>query len=310
MAALAAAFSNPASGLQKVQIPAEPDASWSSLRRRGDVRPLEDSPPPQLHYPAGRRFVVDDRSVYWNGYSFHVGESLKTGPVLRDIRFKGQRLAYEIALQDVFTAYSSEWGGEEEYGEGKGGMAADVHFMSAHSIFACLSPAAATHLLSLAPSLLLSLCPSPPAGNSPSQGSSVFTETGWGLGRSLFSLVEGVDCPKGAVFLHRDFMQGTIAFGADKPYRVSRFACVFEALEQSSLTRHCECKGGDGSEGNCLPSKQRESGRRKGRGSLSALLPHWPSASFFFPFSPSPYLPLLSPHPSPLFTISPPFPCS
>lgn len=45
--------------------------------------------------------------VSWLGWSFHVSSDQMHGMVLRNLSFKGERLAYELSFQEYFASYSS-----------------------------------------------------------------------------------------------------------------------------------------------------------------------------------------------------------
>lgn len=79
---------------------------WSSMRRRGEVRPLEERPIPAVAPLGGKRFSVSGRQVQWLGWDFHVGYMSVQGINFNDIRFRNQRIVYELSLQDAFAAYS------------------------------------------------------------------------------------------------------------------------------------------------------------------------------------------------------------
>lgn len=94
---------NPA--FRKVRLPPD-EADWSSMRRRGTVREGANLAMPSLVQPSGRRFVVDGWRVSWMGWQFHVGHTLRAGLVFRDLRFKGERIIYELGLQEAYASYS------------------------------------------------------------------------------------------------------------------------------------------------------------------------------------------------------------
>jgi len=65
------------------------------------------------------------------------------------------------------------------------------------------------------------------------QAQSVYTDSGWGMGTSAYELVQGVDCPHGALYFDMHYM------GSDqKLYRIPRSACIFEAPEMAPVMRH------------------------------------------------------------------------
>jgi len=90
------------------------DESWSRTNNRNRVRNGSERAGPRTFYPDGRRFEikVENRGA-GNGFKFeylgwegHVSSRLATGIVIHDIRFRGNRIVYELALQDQYVAYS------------------------------------------------------------------------------------------------------------------------------------------------------------------------------------------------------------
>ncbi|KAH3794166.1 retina-specific copper amine oxidase-like [Dreissena polymorpha] len=74
-------------------------------------RPLADVPPPRSYETKGSRYVIRGSRVTWLGWEFEVSSNIFMGPRIFDIRFKGQRIAYEISLQDITLIYSSQTNG-------------------------------------------------------------------------------------------------------------------------------------------------------------------------------------------------------
>eukprot|EP00998_Keelungia_sp_KM082_P005566 NODE_187_length_2376_cov_253.021787_g172_i1.p1 GENE.NODE_187_length_2376_cov_253.021787_g172_i1~~NODE_187_length_2376_cov_253.021787_g172_i1.p1 ORF type:complete len:744 (-),score=222.77 NODE_187_length_2376_cov_253.021787_g172_i1:145-2082(-) len=77
------------------------------VRENGRRSEFSDLPGPSTFYPAGKRYTVAGRMISWMGWSLHATSEQKRGPVLHDIRFKGERIAYEVAVQDVSLVYSA-----------------------------------------------------------------------------------------------------------------------------------------------------------------------------------------------------------
>lgn len=95
-------------GFKKINItkPVESDKLFSSLQRRGDPQPANPQRPPTLVEPDGKRYSVQYRKVTYLNWSFHFRMSAYTGPALYDVRFKGERIAYEVALSEIAVFYS------------------------------------------------------------------------------------------------------------------------------------------------------------------------------------------------------------
>jgi hypothetical protein len=106
---LAAAFNRGNLTITKYSAPKKPTASaplFSSMRRRGAQRPLESKPAPKVVQEGGPRYVVKGRQVQWMSWDLHIGFELIAGIRFNDIRFRGQRIIYELALQDAYASYS------------------------------------------------------------------------------------------------------------------------------------------------------------------------------------------------------------
>lgn len=63
---------------------------------------------PTVHSdPDGPRFSVRGRRVRWQGWDFTIGLRQETGFVFWDVRFGGERLVYEMGLQEAMAHYSA-----------------------------------------------------------------------------------------------------------------------------------------------------------------------------------------------------------
>lgn len=90
------------------------DESWSQTNNRKRFRNGSERAAPRTFYPNGRRFETQvENEEIGNGIKFeylgwegHVSVRFATGIVLHDIRFRGNRIVYELALQDQYVAYS------------------------------------------------------------------------------------------------------------------------------------------------------------------------------------------------------------
>ncbi|KAI4601929.1 hypothetical protein KJ359_010795 [Pestalotiopsis sp. 9143b] len=71
--------------------------------------PYDASYPPTAIAPSGLRFAVDHerRYVEWMGFSFFVGFSRDTGMALYDVKYKGERIVYEMGLQEALAHYAA-----------------------------------------------------------------------------------------------------------------------------------------------------------------------------------------------------------
>ncbi|BFZ22710.1 hypothetical protein BsWGS_25749 [Bradybaena similaris] len=90
----------------RISKPPNNDNLFSSLRRRGEFQPRNPQRPPTLVEPDGKRYSVKDRQVSYLDWTFSFRMSPSTGPALNDVKFKGQRIAYQISLEEVAVFYS------------------------------------------------------------------------------------------------------------------------------------------------------------------------------------------------------------
>ncbi len=148
---------------------------WSSMRRRGPTRPLETLPTPTVVPQGGKRYSVQGNQVQWLDWDLHVGYSTVIGVSLNDIRFRAQRIVYELSLQDAYAAYS---------------------------------------------------------GNTLLQSLSQYSDGGWGMGKSNFKLMLGVDCPIFATLLPTSF------FADGESCTNEGSICIWEQPEDVAVMRH------------------------------------------------------------------------
>ncbi|CAC5374044.1 AOC1 [Mytilus coruscus] len=94
--------------LREVDNNASDQKSDRTVNSRGKPsfdKPLKD---PLQVSPDGIRYNIDDRHVSYSYWEFDIGMSVFYGPRLNDIRYKGDRIAYEISLQELATFYSGD----------------------------------------------------------------------------------------------------------------------------------------------------------------------------------------------------------
>lgn len=84
------------------------DDTWATRKRMGKQRPLDDRAAPRSTSFDGSRIKADREEGYveWMDWSFYTGFNRDTGLTLWDIRFKGERIIYEISLQEAIAQYS------------------------------------------------------------------------------------------------------------------------------------------------------------------------------------------------------------
>ncbi|CAB1460813.1 unnamed protein product [Pleuronectes platessa] len=76
---------------------------YGSLKPR--TKPLQVAP--QQFYMEGKRFSVNHNQVLYLDWSFAFGLSSLTGMRVFDVRFKGERIAYELSVQEAMSVYGS-----------------------------------------------------------------------------------------------------------------------------------------------------------------------------------------------------------
>ena len=69
---------------------------------------MDNLPPPVTVSQGATRFGVDMKEKYvaWTDFSFYLATSPEQGLSLFDIHYKGQRLVYELALQEALAHYA------------------------------------------------------------------------------------------------------------------------------------------------------------------------------------------------------------
>ncbi|CAD7705112.1 unnamed protein product [Ostreobium quekettii] len=93
------------------------DVRWATTSDRQRFRPGSEKSGPRTFQPDGRRFKMTTRRggggarFEWLGWQGHVGMRLDSGITLHDIRFRGNRILYELSLQEQYVAYSGYQGG-------------------------------------------------------------------------------------------------------------------------------------------------------------------------------------------------------
>ena len=91
----------------RLSFPAEPEAElYSSLHLRGDPFPKDGRPPPVSVLPKGNRFKVRGSRVDYMRWQFTLRVSPTVGLQLFDVQFGGERIAYEISLQEIAVLYT------------------------------------------------------------------------------------------------------------------------------------------------------------------------------------------------------------
>ncbi|KAK4970550.1 hypothetical protein LTR66_011535 [Elasticomyces elasticus] len=97
-----------APGFQKT--PLNLDGPWTDTEDFVSSPPGRDMPPPVMVQPNGPRYRLDrkERHVSWMGFEFYLSTAQATGVGLFDIRFKGERVMYELGLQEAMAHYAGD----------------------------------------------------------------------------------------------------------------------------------------------------------------------------------------------------------
>ncbi|TKS92318.1 Membrane primary amine oxidase [Collichthys lucidus] len=90
-----------AMSVKKIAYKKSPD--YDSLKPRN--KPLQIGP--QLFYAEGKRYSVSNNHVLYMDWSFAFGLSSLTGMRVFDVRFKNERIAYELSVQEAMSVYGS-----------------------------------------------------------------------------------------------------------------------------------------------------------------------------------------------------------
>ncbi|PNS15337.1 Copper amine oxidase 1 [Sphaceloma murrayae] len=103
--AFRAAFYSP--GFERLAPNVEGD--WARTDQEGPVLQYDDQSPPVMVAPSGPRYGVDVARKYveWMDYSFYIGFTRDLGIALYDIKYKGQRILYELGLQEALAHYAA-----------------------------------------------------------------------------------------------------------------------------------------------------------------------------------------------------------
>ncbi|QRV88148.1 primary-amine oxidase [Ceratobasidium sp. AG-Ba] len=93
--------------LQRGVKPDLKNQDWSTRKKMGKARALDDRAAPRSVLFEGSRIKADKKQQYveWMGWSFYLGFNRDTGLTMWNIKFKGDRIIYELSLQDAIAQY-------------------------------------------------------------------------------------------------------------------------------------------------------------------------------------------------------------
>ncbi|KAG8785118.1 hypothetical protein FRC12_017963 [Ceratobasidium sp. 428] len=93
--------------LQRGVKPDLQNHEWSTRKKIGEARALDDRAAPRSVLFEGSRIKADKKQQYieWMGWSLYLGFNRDTGLTLWNIKFKGDRIIYELSLQEALAQY-------------------------------------------------------------------------------------------------------------------------------------------------------------------------------------------------------------
>ncbi|KAJ7641294.1 copper amine oxidase [Roridomyces roridus] len=102
------AFRNAWSSPDFVRYELNLPGSWIGSDRVGEALPADERAAPIFVQPDGQRFSVDEEQKYieWMDFSFYLTFTRDTGIRLFDIKYKGERIIYELGLQEAIAHYA------------------------------------------------------------------------------------------------------------------------------------------------------------------------------------------------------------
>ncbi|KAL8725316.1 MAG: hypothetical protein Q9181_006455 [Wetmoreana brouardii] len=85
------------------------DGDWACTDYNNDPFPHDELNPPVPVQPDGTRFALDEQEKYveWMDFSFYLSSDKYYGTQLHNIAYKGERIIYELGLQEALAHYAS-----------------------------------------------------------------------------------------------------------------------------------------------------------------------------------------------------------
>ena len=184
--------------------------------KRGAAQPLGPLP----YEPYGRRFTLSAATsprVAWLGWEVTIGYKATSGPRFWDVRFKGERILYELSMQEISCGELCGW-----CANGRGGK----------NIWGAVRAAI--------PPTLTHPHPSDFGAMDPVMSDSLFLDSAWGLGAAFRELAHGRDCPLNAAFADTHSFWGGEGAARTHPNSV----CVFERDPGAPAAKHYDSLNG------------------------------------------------------------------
>lgn len=98
-------------GVEKITPTTADNLAHSSFARKSNSRARggvgENKKPPRHYEPEGKRFSIAGSHVEYMGWDLDVNIRASAGLGLWNVKFLGERIAYELSLQDASASYSS-----------------------------------------------------------------------------------------------------------------------------------------------------------------------------------------------------------
>ena len=99
-------YNNGSIAKAKIAAPTGNDALFSTYERRGDPQPAKPMRGPEQYEPDGKRYTVNGRHVSYMSWSFDFRMDSNSGMQVYDIKFNGERIVYELSLQEAAATYA------------------------------------------------------------------------------------------------------------------------------------------------------------------------------------------------------------
>ena len=93
--------------LSKIKKTPQSEKEQAGFSKRGNQQNYFDSQEPMQISPNGPRFSIEGRKVKYFDWKFNFLVQSSSGPALFNVKFKDQRVAYELSLQEASSFYST-----------------------------------------------------------------------------------------------------------------------------------------------------------------------------------------------------------
>ena len=157
------------------KVPPNLDGNWTIIEDFEGINDREQPAPRTIQHNPRYKLDREESHVTWMGFQFYWAFAQATGTTLYDVRFRGERIFYELGLQEAMSQY---------------------------------------------------------AGSDPVQGAGAYLDSFFGMGKTMFELVPGYDCPAYADFLD------TQIYSSEKSQVHRNAMCIFEFTADYPLQRH------------------------------------------------------------------------